>query len=120
MASATTLSDGGFLTGTYDVTIDGYAYTLGTVDHDLPISQADAFTSTGVPKGGAFVRGKEKISVKIDAVTGTPAPSQLVKFQQAFHGFSAKWWVVTNLKIASANTGAQIRTYTAELVEHVN
>ena len=102
------------------MTIDGYAYTLDTLDHDLPISQVDAMTSTGTPKGGAFARGKEKISVKINAITGIPAPSQLVKFTQAFHGYTSKGWVVTNLKISSANTGAHIRTYSADIVEYLN
>ena len=120
MSSATTLSDGGFVTGSYDVTIDGYAYTMDTVDHDLPVSQADAMKADGTPKGGAYVRGKEKVSVKINAVTGTPAPSQLVKFSFAFHGFASKSWAVTNLKIASANTGAHMRTYSADLVEQIN
>lgn len=120
MSSATTLTDGGFLTGSYDVTIDGYAYTLDTVDHDLPISQADARNADGTPKGGAFVREKEKVSVKINAITGIPAPSQLVPFNLALHGYASKKWAVTNLKIASANTGAVIRTYTADLIEQIN
>lgn len=114
------LSDGGFVTGSYDVTIDGYSYTLDTVDHDLPVTQADAMHANGLPKGGAFVRGKEKLAVKIKAITGTPAPSKLVAFSLAIHGFAAKYWVVTNRKIASSNEGATIRTYTADIVEHIN
>lgn len=114
------LSDGGFITGSYDVTIDGAAYTLDTVDHDLPIAQADAMTATGLPKGGAFVRQKQKLAVKIKAITGISAPSQLVPFSLAIHGYSALYWVVTNLKIASANEGASIRTYTADICQHVN
>jgi hypothetical protein len=120
MASATTLNDGGFQTGSYDVTIDSYAYTLDTVDHELPIFQADAMTATGLPKGGAFVRGKQKLAVKIKAITGTPAPSQLVPFALSIHGFSSRNWTVTNLKIASSNEGANIRTYNADIVEYVN
>lgn len=120
MSSATILSDGGFVTGTYDVTIDGNAYTIDTIDQELPITEAHAFKADGTPKGCAYVRGKEKISVKINAITGTPAPSQLVPFNQAFHGYSSKKWAVTNLKIASANTGAVLRTYTADLVEQIN
>lgn len=120
MASANTYSDGGFLTGSYDVTIDGYSYTLDTVDHDLPISQADAMTAAGLPKGGAFVAGKEKLAVKINAITGTPAPSQLVKFALTLHGFASKNWLVTNLKISSSNSGASIRTYSADIVACIN
>jgi hypothetical protein len=120
MATANTLADGGFLTGSYDVTIDGYSYTLDTVDHDLPVTQADAYNANGTAKGGAFIRGKEKLSVKINAVSGTPAPSQLVAFSLALHGYTSKYWVVTNLKISSANTGANIRTYAADIVQHIN
>lgn len=115
-----TLSDGGFVTGSYDVTIDGYAYTLDTVDHDLPVAQADAMNADGTPKGGAFVKGKQKLAVKIKAVTGIPAPSQLVPFALALHGYASKYWVVANLKIASSNEGASIRTYNADICQHIN
>jgi len=115
-----TLSDGGFLTGSYDVTINGYSYTLDTVDHDLPVMQSDAKTASGLPKGGAAVKDKEKLSVKIKAITGIPAPSQLVPFALALHGYSSKYWYVGNLKIASSNEGATIRTYTADITQHVN
>jgi len=114
------LSDGGFITGSYDVSIDGYSYTLDTVDHDLPVAQADAAHANGLPKGGAFVSQKEKLSVKIKAITGIPAPSKLVPFALAIHGFTSKYWVVTNRKIASSNEGASIRTYSADIVQHIN
>lgn len=114
------LSDGGFVTGSYDVTIDSYGYTLDTVEHDLPVAQADAMNADGTPKGGAFVRQKEKLSVRIKALTGTPAPGKLVPFALAIHGFASKFWVVTNRKISSSNEGASIRTYSADIVEHVN
>jgi hypothetical protein len=118
MATASTLSDGGFLTGTYDITLDGYAYTLKTVDHDLPVSEAVSMASDGTFKGGASVVQQQKLSVSIDAVTGIPAPSQLVPFALAIHGFSSKNWKVTNLKIASTNSGAAIRTYNADITQH--
>jgi len=114
------LVDGGFITGSYDVTIDGYAYTLDTVDHDLPVAQSDAMHANGLPKGGAFVAQKEKLAVKIKAITGTPAPSKLVPFALAIHGFTSKYWVVTNRKISSSNEAAAIRTYTADIVQHIN
>jgi hypothetical protein len=114
------LNDGGFITGSYDITIDGYSYTLDTVDHDLPVAQQDAWHANGTPKGGVFVKLKQKISVKIKAVTGTPAPSQLVPFALAIHGYASIYWTVTNLKISSANEAAAIRTYTADIVQHVN
>ena len=117
---ADTLSDGGFLIGSYDVTIDGYAYTLDTVDHDLPVAQQDAMLASGLPKGGAFVRQKQKLAVKIKAITGIAAPSQLVPFSLALHGYSSLYWIVTNLKIASSNESANIRTYTADICQHVN
>ena len=115
-----TFTDGGFLTGSYDVTINGYGYTLDTLDQDLPISQADAMNADGTPKGGAFVRSKQKLSVKIKAITGYPAPAQLVAFSLAIHGYASKYWIVTNLKINSSNEGASIRTYNADIVEHIN
>lgn len=122
MASNTTLLDGGFPIGTgSDVTIDSAAYTLVTVAHDLPVSQADAYLATGSPKGGAFVLGKQKHSVKIQAVTGVQRPSQLVPFQWTPPGVSVQsWWAITNLKINSANTGASIREYDADIVQLIN
>jgi hypothetical protein len=119
MASATTANDGGYITGSYDITLDSLPYTLDTIDHELPVAQQDANTAAGLPKGGAFVRQKEKMSVKIKAVTGVAAPSQMVPFALAVHGYSSKNWIVTNLKIASSNEAANIRTYTADLVEWI-
>lgn len=115
-----TYADGSFLSGSYDVTIDGYAYTLDTVDHDLPVSQSDAMNANGTAKGGVFVKGKQRLAVKINAISGTPAPSQLVPFALALHGYASKNWIVTGLKISSANNGAQIRTYNAEICQHIN
>ena len=120
MASVQTLSDGGFAAGSYDVVIDGISYTLDTLGQDLPVSQADAMKADGTPKGGVFVAGKQKLSVKINAIVGTAAPSQLVKFAFAVHGYASANWAVTNLKIDSANTGAHIRTYTADIVQQIN
>lgn len=120
MASNTTYADGSFAVGTYDVTIDSLAYTLDTISHELPVSEAHAYLSTGLPKGGAYIKGKQKINCKINAVTGTAAPSQMVKFTFAFHGFTNTNWIVTSLKINSANTGAQIRTYDATIMEVIN
>ncbi len=114
------LNDGGFITGSYDITLDGYGYTLNTVEHDLPVAQQDASTAAGLPKGGVFVKLKQKLSVKIFGITGTPPPSQLVPFSLAIHGYAAIYWTVTNLKISSANDGAKIREYSADIVQHVN
>lgn len=114
------LNDGGYVTGSYDVTIDGYSFTLDTIDHDLPVAQQDAWFANGTPKGGVFVKLKQKLSVQIKAVIGTPAPSQLVPFALAIHGYGSLYWTVTNLKIKSANEAAAIRTYAADIVQHVN
>lgn len=109
------LSDNGPIIGTYDVTIDGYAYTLETLDHDLPVTGEAVRSSSGAFNGGAYVRDQERASVKIFAVTGTPAPSQLVRFTAALHGYASKYWAVTNLKIASSTAG--LRAYTADIVQ---
>lgn len=120
MSSATTLTDGLYLTGTYNVPIDGFVYTLETYDHDLPVSQSDTTTSAGVPKGGAFARGKEKVAVKIKAIAGTPPPSQLVKFPFAFDNLPTKNWVVTNLKASGSNAPASIQEFSADISEFLN
>ena len=114
------LIDGGVINGSYDVVINGYAYTMDTVDQDLSVSTAKAKTAIGLPRGGAWVKEPEKVSVKITAIAGIPAPMQLVPFTFAFHGYPAKNWVVTNLKISSANTGASLRTYTGDIEQFVN
>lgn len=115
---ADTLNDNGLVGGSYDVTINGYSYTLDTVDHDLPVSEAVAMNADGTFKGGLSVKGQQKLSVKINAVTGTPAPSQLVAFALAIHGFSSLNWKVTNLKITSSNSGAALRTYSADITQY--
>ncbi len=112
---ADSLADNGPIIGAYDATIDGYAYTLDTVDHDLPVTGEAIRNSSGAFNGGAYVRDQEKVSVKIFAITGTPAPSQLVRFSLTLHGYAAKYWFVGNLKISSS-TGA-LRTYTADLMQ---
>jgi len=112
-----TLNDNGLIGGSYDVVIDGFAYTLDTVDHDLPVSEAVANNANGTFKGGLSVKGQQKLSVKINAMTGVQAPSQLVPFSLAIHGFAARNWKVANLKINSSNSGAALRTYTADITE---
>lgn len=116
---AETLTDGGPIYGsTYDVTIDGYAYTLRTADHSLPVAGDEIRDSSGKFKGHASIVQRQQVSVEIDAITGTPAPSQLVPFSQAFHGYAAKWWAVHDLTIKSSQTS--LRTYTAVLKENKN
>lgn len=115
-----TVNDGGYLTGSYGGYINGFYYIFDTTDHDLPWGSAKANKADGTPAGGAYVRMAEKVAVKIKAKTGTPAPKQGVPFPFAFDDFPQKNWLVTNLKIASSNEGAQIRTYTADLEEYIN
>lgn len=117
--SPDTLVDGGFVAGSFDCTINGYAYTLDTFDLDEPVSQADAMKADGTAKGGVFVKGKKKCGVKIKAITGTPAPAQLVPFAFAFDGITSYNWVVTNRKLSGSNEGASIRTYTADIVQYI-
>lgn len=115
---ADTLSDNGLIIGSYAATIDGFAYTFDTVDHDLPVNEQTVAATDGTFNGGAAVRGQEKLSVKIFAVTGTPAPSQLVRFSAAIHGYASKFWKVGNLKIASST--AALRVYTADITQAKN
>jgi hypothetical protein len=117
MASSNTRSDSGAVFGaTYDVTVDGYTYTLKTVDQSLPVNGEQILDATGLFKGGGYVRGQERLQVEIDAITGTPAPSQLVPFALAIHGFTSKNWIIGTLNIRSGN--AQLRTYSAEIMEY--
>lgn len=116
------LSDGGFATGTgSDVTVDGVAYTFDSIGQEIPVTQADAYLASGLPKGGAFIIGKQKHSVKCNALIGTQRPSQLVPFQWTPPSASASsWWCIGTLKINSANTGAVIRTYDADVIQLIN
>lgn len=118
MASNTYKSDSGAIYGqSYSVTIDGVAYVLKTIDHAKNVSGIVIKGATGLFAGGAYVVDQETCSVEIDAISGTDAPSQLVVFAQAFHGFASKYWMVHNLSIKSGNeTG---RTYTAEIKQNV-
>lgn len=116
MSTNPTKSDSGAIYGqTYDVTIDGYAYTLKTVDHALNVSGIQIKGATGLFKGGAYVVEQERVSIEIDAISGIPAPSQLVVFAQAFHGFTSKYWMLGNLSIKSGNEAG--RTYSGELMQ---
>lgn len=117
MPSSNTRSDSGAIFGaTYDVTIDGAAYTLKTVDQSIPVNGEQIFTAAGLFKGGGYVLGQERLQVEIDAITGVAAPSQLVPFALSIHGFASKNWIVGNLNIRSGN--AQLRTYSAEIMEY--
>jgi hypothetical protein len=117
MSSNTTKSDSGAIYGqSYDITIDGFAYVCKTVDHAKNVSGMTIKDSSGLFKGGAYVVDQEIVQVEIDAITGTDAPSQLVPFAQAFHGFASKNWLVGNLSIKSGNE--QGRTYSAELKQY--
>jgi hypothetical protein len=118
MADEPNVLPDGYQGGSYDIVINGFPYTLDTVDHDLPVSEAVATAANGTFKGGLSVKGQQKLSVKINAAVGIPAPAQLVPFPLAIHGYSARNWKATNLKIASANNGAVIRTYSADITEY--
>ncbi len=118
MSTNSTKSDSGAIYGaTYDVTIDGYAYTLKTLDHALPTSGGEIKGPTGLYKGGADVVDRETFSGEIDAISGTPAPSQLVVFAQAFHGFTSKYWKVHSMSIKSGNES--LRTYSVECKQSI-
>lgn len=112
------LNDNGLISGSYDIVLNGFAYTLKTAEHDLPVAESVAMYADGTFKGGASVKGQQKLSVTIDAITGIPAPSQLVPFSLAIHGYSARNWKVTNLKISSSNTAASLRSYSGDITEY--
>lgn len=113
-----TLSDNGFLSGTYDVVIGGVAYTVKTSSHSLPVAETVASNRDSTFKGGASAKQQEKLSVMIEGQTGRPPPSQLQPFRAAFNGFPPKNWKVTNLKIDSSNSGAVITTWSADITEY--
>lgn len=118
--------DNGLINSSYQVFIPvsevpgapGFWYILDTLDHDLPVKEETANAVDGTFNGGSAVRQQEKLSVKIWAVTGTPAPAQLVRFSLAIHGYLSKFWKVTNLKIATG-TGVQ-RAYSADITQAKN
>ena len=116
MASNTYKADNGAVYGqSYSVTIDGVVYVLKTVDHSKNVSGITIKDNAGIFKGGAYVAQQETVQVEIDAIAGTAAPSQLVVFSCAFHGFSSKYWMVHNLSIKSGNEAGL--TYSAEIKE---
>ncbi len=118
MATNPTKSDTGAIYGaTYSTTIDGVLYVLKTVDHAKNVSGMIIKGNTGLFIGGGYVVEQEVINVEIDAISGLAAPSQLVVFSQAFHGFSSLYWMVHNLSIKSGNE--QGRTYSAELKQSI-
>lgn len=118
--------DNGLINSSYQVFIPfseqtpgvGAWYILDTLDHDLPVKEETANAVDGTFNGGSAVRQQEKLAVKIWAVTGAPAPAQLVRFALAVHGYTSKFWKVTNLKIATG-TGVQ-RAYSADITQAKN
>lgn len=112
-----TLNDGGYIAGTLDIEIDGYAYTLKTSSHSLPVAESVASFGNGTFKGGAAVKQQEKLAVVIEGQTGLRPPSQLVPFRAAVNGFPPKNWKVTNLKIDANNSGAAITTWSADITQ---
>lgn len=114
----TTLSDNGFLAGSYDVVIAGVAYTVKTSSHSRPVAESTATNKDGTFKGGAAVRQQDKLSVVIEGQSDRRPPQQLIPFRAAFDGFPPKNWKVTNLKIDSANSGAVITTWSADITEY--
>lgn len=117
MATNATKSDNGGIYGqTYDVTIDGYVYTLRTVDHAKNVNGMQIRDASGLFKGGGYVVDQERLQVEIDAISGIPAPSQLVPFGAALHGFASLNWIVGNLSIKSGNEAG--RTYSAEVMQY--
>lgn len=113
-----TLTDNGLIGGSYDVNIGGFPYTMTTYDRDYPVSEAVAMNADGTFKGGVAVKGQQKISVKIDAITGIPKPAQLVPFAWGEPGEPVLNWKVTNLKLTASNSGANIRTYSADITQY--
>jgi hypothetical protein len=117
MSSNTYKADSGAVYGqSYDITIDGFAYVCKTLDHAKNVSGIVIKDSAGLFKGGAYLVDQEVAQVEIDAITGTDAPSQLVPFAAAFHGYSSLNWMVHNLSIKSGNE--QGRTYSVELKQY--
>lgn len=123
---ADTLTDNGLIINSYTVGIPAsegpgapiYYYTCDTHSHSLPVSEETVKDVTGKFNGGGAVRGQEKVSVKIWAVTGIPAPAQLVRFPASFNGYNSRFWKLTDLTIDSA-TGP-LRSYTGTLTQAAN
>lgn len=117
-AEPNVLNDNGLISGSYDIVINGFPYTMDTYDRDFPVSEAVAMNADGTFKGGAAVKGQQKISVKINAITGIPKPSQLVPFAWGEPGETVLNWKVTNLKLSASNSGAALRSYTADITQY--
>lgn len=121
-----TIQDNGVINSSYTVFIPtsegnpgiGFYYIFDTIDHDLPVTEETVKAADGTFNGGSGVRGQEKLSVKIWALTGVPAPAQLVRFPLSIHGYNSKFWKVTNLKVATG-TGVN-RAYTADITQAKN
>lgn len=110
MASATTLQDSGLLRGSFNVTIDGYAYRLKTATRNKPVTSNFESDENGRPVASSHVATWEKISGEIMAYNGTQAPSQLFPFS-----YDSKYWAITNLTLNYATEN--LRSYSVEITE---
>lgn len=123
---ADTLVDNGLIINSYIVGIpvsetpgaQVFQYTFDSHSHALPVSEETVKDVTGLFNGGGAVRQQEKVTGKIWAVTGTPAPAQLVRFPAAFNGYSSRFWKATDLTIDSS-TGP-LRSYSVTLTQAKN
>ncbi len=117
-AEPNVLNDNGLISGSFDININGFPYTMDTYTRNFPVSEAVAMNADGTFKGGASVKGQQKITVKINAITGVPKPSQLVPFAWGEPGETPLNWKVTTCSLTASNSGASLRSYSAEITQY--
>jgi len=89
-------------TGSYEATINGYAYDFETADLSEPGEIEKFFDKDGVYQASSQFSTPETMKVTITAYSGIPAPAKNVRFTADLGNGSQYWSVVTrNVKSAS-------------------
>jgi hypothetical protein len=101
------------ITGSYEATINGYAYDLETADLDEG-GEIEKFydAPTGAYQASSQFSNPEVLKVSITAYTGIPAPAKNVRFTADF-GNGSQYWAVVSRSQKSVVRGA--RKYEAEI-----
>lgn len=110
MASNRILSDKGLVSGSVNVSIDGYTYRLKTGQRSKPVVSNFEKDENGLPAASSHVVDFQRLSGEILAYSGTPEPSQLKPFLH-----DSKYWSVGNLTLNYATEG--LRSYNCEITQ---
>jgi hypothetical protein len=100
------------VTGSYDATINGYAYDFETADLEEGGDIEKFYDKDGVYQASSQFSNPESMKVVITAYAGIPAPAKNVRFTGDFGNGSQYWSVVSRTQKSASRIA---RKYEAEI-----